>query len=48
MNFWDKFNETKLPPKSLFSSKLNNEHISDKDYYHAKNIWNKFKINNLS
>ena len=29
MNSWDKFNETKLPPKSLFFSKLNNEHISD-------------------
>ena len=47
MNSWDKFNETKLPPKSLFLGKLNNEHISDKDYEHAKNIWSKFKINNL-
>ena len=47
MNSWEKFNETKLPPKSLFFSKLNNEHISDKDYEHAKNIWNKFEINNL-
>ena len=36
MNSWDKFNETKLPPKSLFFSKLNNEHISDKDCEHAK------------
>ena len=47
MNSWDKLNETKLPPKSLFFSKLNNEHISDKDYEHAQNIWNKFKIMNL-
>ena len=44
MNSWDKFNETKLPPKSLFFSKLNNEHILDKDYEHAQNIWNKFNI----
>ena len=47
MNSWDKFNETKLPPKSLFFSKLNNEHISDKDYEQAQNIWNKFNIMNL-
>ena len=37
LNSWDKFNEIKLPPKSLFFRKLNNEHISDKDYEHAKN-----------
>ena len=48
MNSWDKFDDIKLPPKSLFFSKLNNEYISDKDYEHAKNIWNKFEINNLS
>ena len=30
MNSWDKFNEIKLPSKSLFFSKLYNEHISDK------------------
>ena len=47
MNSWDKFNETKLPSESLFFSKLNNEHISDKDYEHAINILNRFKINNL-
>ena len=47
MNYWDKFNETKLPPKSLFFNKLNNEHISDKDYEHVQNIWNKFNIMNL-
>ena len=38
MNSCDKFNEIKLPSKSLFFSKLNNEHIFDKDYEHAKNI----------
>ena len=38
MNSWDKFNETKLPLKSLFFSKLNNEHISGKGYEHAQNI----------
>ena len=47
MNSWEKFNETKLPPKSLFFSKFNNEHISDKNDEYAKNIWNKFEVNNL-
>ena len=47
MNSWDKFNEAKLPPKLLLFSKLNSEHISDKYYEHAKNIWNKLKIHNL-
>ena len=26
---------------------MNNEGITDKDYRHAKKVWNKFKINNL-
>ena len=36
MNSWDKFNEIKLSPKSLFFIKLNNVHISDKDCEHTK------------
>ncbi|XP_065667559.1 uncharacterized protein LOC136087872 [Hydra vulgaris] len=39
----DKFNETQLPPKELFFSKLNDEGISEDDYSHAKNVWNEFK-----
>ncbi|XP_065653011.1 uncharacterized protein LOC136080322 [Hydra vulgaris] len=38
----DKFNETQLPPKELFFSKLNDEDISDDDYSHAQNVWNEF------
>ncbi|XP_065650901.1 uncharacterized protein LOC136079114 [Hydra vulgaris] len=38
----DKFNETQLPPKELFFSKLNNEDISDDDYSHAQTVWNEF------
>ena len=48
MDSWDRFNETQLPHKFLFFSKLNNEHISDEKYKHAKNIWDTFKIQNLS
>ncbi|XP_065645649.1 uncharacterized protein LOC136076111 [Hydra vulgaris] len=38
----DKFNETQLPPKELFFSKLNDEDISDDDYSHAQTVWNEF------
>ena len=43
MDSFDKFNE-KLPLKEEFYSILNNEHISDKDYEHAKTVWNKFSL----
>ncbi|XP_065642665.1 uncharacterized protein LOC136074289 [Hydra vulgaris] len=38
----DKFKETQLPPKESFFSKLNDEGISDDNYLHAQNVWNKF------
>ncbi|XP_065643126.1 uncharacterized protein LOC136074713 [Hydra vulgaris] len=38
----DKFNETQLPPKELFFSKLNNEDISDDEYSHAQTVWKEF------
>ena len=41
MDSWKKFEETKLPPKEAFYSKLNMKGISDKDYEHAKQVWNK-------
>ena len=47
MNSWDKFDETQLPPKEAFFSKLTNEHISDADYDKAQNIWNHFEIKTM-
>ncbi|XP_065652769.1 uncharacterized protein LOC136080089 [Hydra vulgaris] len=38
----DKFNETQLPPKESFFSKLNDEGISGDDYSHAQTVWNEF------
>ena len=47
MNSWERFNETSLPPKESFYSKLNLEDISDNDYLHAQKVWDVFGIRNL-
>ncbi|XP_044005500.1 uncharacterized protein LOC122850414 [Aphidius gifuensis] len=44
---FDKLNETSLPPKENFFSKLSNENISDSDYEHAIKVWDTFKIKTL-
>ena len=46
MDCFDKFNE-KLPTKEEFFSIMNNEHISDKDYQHAKTVWETFKLKTM-
>ena len=38
----EKLNETQLPPKSVFYSKLNDAEISDEDYAHAQTVWKEF------
>ena len=40
MDGWEKFEETKFPPKNTFYSKLNMKCISDNEYAHAQQIWN--------
>ena len=39
MDNWEKFDETTLPPKEGFYSKLNLEGISDADYAHVQKVW---------
>ena len=47
MNDFKKFNETTLPHKKEFYSRLGEEHIEEKDYKRAKHIWEHFNIKNL-
>ena len=44
MDTEEKFNDTKLPPREAFYSKLSGKGISEKDYKHACNVWNTFKM----
>ena len=46
MDSWKKYNETTLPPKEEFYSKLNLENITDKDYTHAQKVVEVFGIKN--
>ena len=39
--------ETCLPPKEEFYSKLNDEGLTDSDYQHAINVWNKFQCQTI-
>ncbi|KAJ8909476.1 hypothetical protein NQ315_002673 [Exocentrus adspersus] len=43
----DKLQVTQLPDQEEFYNKLMDNNISDEDYRHAQNIWNKFEIKNL-
>ena len=47
MDSWERFDEISLPDKKIFYSELNLEGITDKDYSHAKKLWEVFQINNL-
>ena len=42
MDSWEKFNETSLPDKKDFYSKLPLEDISDKDYEHFQEVFREF------
>ena len=47
MDSMEKFENKELPKTEEFYSTLNEEHISEKDYNHAKEVWNAFGIKNL-
>ena len=47
MDSWDRFEETKLPPKDSFYSALSMSGVSETDYEHACKVWRKFGISNM-
>ena len=47
MDSFERFSEDKLPDSCEFYSYLKEECISEKDYLHATNVWNVFKINTM-
>ena len=47
MDSFDKFHKTKLPMKEEFHSILSNEHITDKQYDHAQNVWKTFNLKTM-
>ena len=47
MNSWERFDETLLPDKEAFYSKLYLEDITDEDYIHAQKVFEEFSIKNL-
>ena len=47
MASWECFEESQLPPKEDFYSKLSDEHISDSDYTHAQQVWKTFECRTL-
>ena len=40
MDGWEKFQETSLPTKDAFYSRLSMKGINDQDYEHAQQVWN--------
>ena len=42
-----KLDETSLPPKEAFYSKLTDDGITDEDYQHAHTVWKEFNIETI-
>ena len=47
MDSFEKFSETSLPEKEDFYSKLNDDHITEYEYAHAKKVWKTFDCKTL-
>ena len=47
MDYFNRFNETQLPPKNGFCNRLNDAHISDSQYDHAQRVWTEFQCDTL-
>ena len=47
MNSWEKFDETSIPSKEAYYSKLNEEGIRDEDDRHVQIVWDVFEIKDM-
>ena len=47
MDSWHRFEETNLPEKEHFYSKLNDENITDEEYEHTRKVWETFGCKTL-
>ena len=47
MDSFEKFEDNMLPKKEDFFSIMNNEHITDKEYQHAQNVWKTFNLKTM-
>ena len=47
MDFFEKFNVTRLPTKDEFFSILNDQHIANREYDHERNVWETFNLKNM-
>ena len=47
MDSFEKFDQTELPTKDQFYSVLNDQHITNDEYDHARKVWKAFKIKTM-
>ena len=47
MDSFEKLNLTELPTKEQFYSILNDQHITNNEYKHARKVWKTFKIKTI-
>ena len=47
MNRFNRFSETQLPPKNGFFNRLDDAHVSDGQYEHARRVWTEFQCDTL-
>ena len=47
MDSFKKFDQMELPPKEQFYSILNDQHITNDEYNHAKKVWKAFSIKTM-
>ena len=47
MDCFEKFELTKLPTKDEFFSVHNDQHITNREHYHARKVWETFNLKNM-